>query len=81
MQPSSKAAAALQDSCLNEGDMVILSIEGLPADIQRSSLYMQSTGNWKTFISQAIAAICVIYQGSSVKAALRIMWTSVDLLL
>ena len=31
VQPSAKAAAALQESCLNEGDMVILSIEGLPA--------------------------------------------------
>ena len=32
VQPSSRAAAALRDSCLVEGDMVILSIEGPPTD-------------------------------------------------
>ena len=33
VQPSSKAAAALRDSCLVDGDMVMLSIEGLPTDV------------------------------------------------
>ena len=30
VHPSRKAAAALQDACLAQGDMVILSIEGAP---------------------------------------------------
>ena len=30
VHPSQKAAASLQDACLAQGDMVILSIEGTP---------------------------------------------------
>ena len=37
VQPSSTAGVALRDSCLVEGDMVILSIEGLPTDNRRPS--------------------------------------------